>query len=142
MGIQQPTQPFHQLQPHRNAQALNFIAVCICCKYPLTKCAYRRSAQAHAVPHPHRFQETWVARGYHTCLLLTAVVCACIYSPGKPYYCFLPISKVWLKIQALKKKKKIWSWSVKAKVNLQKGRTKSTWQQKSNRSYLFCHNKP
>ena len=92
-------QPFHQLQPRSSVQALNPKAVCICYKHPLAKCVYSRSAQACAVPCPGQFQETRVARGCHTCLLLTAVVHACRYSPGKPYCSFLPISKLWLEIQ-------------------------------------------
>lgn len=52
----------------------------------------------HILFHSCQFQETRVARGYHTCPLLTAMVHVCRYSPGKPYYSFLHISKFWLKI--------------------------------------------
>lgn len=59
------------------------------------------------VPHPHQFQETWVARGYHICLLLKAMLCACRYSHVMSCCSFLRISKVWLKIQASKKNKSV-----------------------------------
>lgn len=100
-----------------------------------------KDLQWHILLHSYRFQGTWVARGYHSCLLLTPMVHACRSTLYIIHFQSLVENTGIKKKNKLKKKKKPRSSSVKAKFNLYKEGIISTGQQERNQCDLFCCNK-